>query len=275
MSVTIQVDAGAGQHAISPLIYGLNNADQATLSYLNVPFNRSGGNLSSTYNWQQDASNTANDYFFESLSRGNGTPAKSSDQFISSTLDAGAQPTVTIPTLGFVAKLGSGRSPLASYSVAKYGAQNSTDPFWADAGNGILKNGNPVPGNVKRCLHHLNVAFQQAWVQHMVATFGSANSGGAVYAATTNRSIWFATHKGRGSQWSHHGSDMQDIIDYGSMIKSVVPQPQVQGGRIGFDGIIYSGSRSTIHSDTTIRLVSCPYVPWRRDISLLATAQTI
>ncbi len=92
LSVTIQVNATAGQHAISPLIYGLNNADSATLTYLNVPFNRSGGNLSSTYNWQQDAANHDDDYFYESISDGSGAPAQSSNEFISSTQAAGASP---------------------------------------------------------------------------------------------------------------------------------------------------------------------------------------
>src|SRR3954468_113692 len=66
-NVSIGVDAGAGQHAINPNVYGVAFADQATLLDLNVPLNRNGGNLTSRYNWQLDAANHANDYFYESL----------------------------------------------------------------------------------------------------------------------------------------------------------------------------------------------------------------
>ena len=45
---------------------------------------------------------------------------------------------LTIPTIGWVAKLGPGRARLASYSIAKYGAQTGNDWQWfPDAGNGI------------------------------------------------------------------------------------------------------------------------------------------
>lgn len=245
LSVTIQVDAGAGQHPISPLIYGLNNADSATVSYLNVPLNRAGGNVFSTYNWQQDAANTASDYFYESLSRGDGTPANSSDQTITMTQGAAAQPIVTIPTLGEVAKLGAGRAPLSSFSVAKYGPQKATDPFLPDAGNGILTNGNPIVNNDPNDAYIAsNVAFQQGWVQHMVDTFGTANNGGVKYYALDNEpSIWFSSHRDVAPNGATMDQVLQDIIAYGNMIKSVDPGAQVQGPEEwGFDGIIYSGA---------------------------------
>lgn len=245
LTVTVQVNAAAGQHAISSLIYGLNNADQATLSHLNVPLNRFGGNADTNYNWQQDASNTASDYFFESLSRGDGTPAKSSDQSISSTQGTGAQPIVTIPTIGKVAKLGPGRSHLSSFSVTKYGPQQSTDPFFPDAGNGTLTNGKPIVGNDPNDAYvPADAAFQQGWIQHMVSTFGSANNGGVQYYALDNEpSIWFATHRDVTPNGATMDQVLQDIIAYGSMIKSVDPAAQVQGPEEwGFDGIIYSGA---------------------------------
>jgi hypothetical protein len=245
LTVTVQVDASAAQHAISPLIYGLNNADPATLSYLNVPLNRYGGNAYTNYNWQQDASNTANDYFYESLPKGDGTPAKSSDQSISDTEGTGAQPIITIPTIGEVAKLGPGRTNLASFSVAKYGPQKATDPFWPDAGNGIQTNGNPIVGNDPNDAYVASsTAFQQGWIQHMVNTFGSANGGGVQYYALDNEpSIWFTSHRDVAPNGATMDQVLQDIISYGSMIKSVDPNAQVQGPEEwGFDGIIYSGA---------------------------------
>ena len=244
LSVAIQVNAAAGQHAISPLIYGLNNADPATLTYLNVPLNRSGGNLSSTYNWQQDAANHDSDYFYESISDGNGAPEQSSDQFISATQGAGSQPIVTIPTMPYVAKLGPDRSILASYSVAKYGPQQQTDPFDSDAGNGISANGTPITGNDPNDAYVPNsVAFEQTWVQNMVAKFGTASAGGVEHFALDNEpSIWFGTH----GDIAPTGETMDQVLDYmiayGSMIKSVDSTAQVQGPEEwGYLGTIYSG----------------------------------
>src|SRR5438093_450511 len=74
-ATTITVDATAGLHAIDPRIYGVNSADQSVLADTNIPFNRSGGNTASRYNWQQNASNHANDWFYESLEDGPAVPA--------------------------------------------------------------------------------------------------------------------------------------------------------------------------------------------------------
>ncbi len=244
LTVNIAVDAAAGQHAISPLIYGLNNADPATLSYLNVPFNRSGGNLASTYNWQQDAANHDFDYFYESIANGTGTPEQSSDQFISSTRGTGAAATVTIPTIGWVAKLGPNRSILPSYSVAKYGTQQATDPYLPDAGNGVLSNGTHIANNNPNDAYVASsVAFQQTWVQNMLARFGTAANGGVKYYALDNEpSIWQSTHDDIVKTGPTMDDIVNDIIAYGSMIKSVDPTAQVQGPEEwGYLGMIYSG----------------------------------
>src|SRR5438128_10786369 len=64
LSVNISVDAGADQHAIDARIYGVAYADAIQLADLNAPLNRSGGNKTSTYNWQQNADSTASDFYF-------------------------------------------------------------------------------------------------------------------------------------------------------------------------------------------------------------------
>jgi len=44
LAVTINVDAAANRHPISPNVYGVAFASAAQLADLNVPMNRSGGN---------------------------------------------------------------------------------------------------------------------------------------------------------------------------------------------------------------------------------------
>ena len=73
-AVTIAVDAQLNRHAISPLIYGVAFASAAELSDLNAPLNRSGGNAETRYNWQIDAHNRGNDWYFISIGDGPGTP---------------------------------------------------------------------------------------------------------------------------------------------------------------------------------------------------------
>jgi hypothetical protein len=236
LSVTIQVDAGAGQHAINPLIYGLNNSSQGTLTYLGATSDRSGGNADSTYNYLQNAENSGNDFFFESH------PSGSADQFITSTKAAGAQPLMTVPMLPYVAKLGPGGQGLASFSVAKYGAQTAAD---GDAGSGILANGTPITNNDPNDAYVAsNVQFQQGWIQHLVDTFGSASNGGVKYYGLDNEpSIWFEAHRDVTPQGLTMDQEVQNLINYGTMVKTVDPTAELQGPEEwGWDGFIYSGA---------------------------------
>lgn len=130
-AATVTVNANGNRHAISPLIYGANWTDQATLSDLNLSVNRRGGNATSTYNWQINAANRAGDWFFESLGENDGsTPSAAPNAFITSTKAAGAQPMITIPMLDWITKLGPNRSGLTPYSIAKYGPQTEVAPLF-------------------------------------------------------------------------------------------------------------------------------------------------
>src|SRR5436189_6117448 len=86
-SFQINVNATAGMHAINPNIYGTAFASSAQLNDLNAPLNRSGGNATTRYNWQANATNRSADWFYESLrdSAGAtpGTSNESGDGFIS------------------------------------------------------------------------------------------------------------------------------------------------------------------------------------------------
>src|SRR6266850_3643476 len=88
-SVTINIDAAANRHNINPNIYGVAFATQAQLTDLNCPLNRSGGNATSQYNWQLNADNRGNDWFFESLDDGSPIAGKINDDFIADTKAAG------------------------------------------------------------------------------------------------------------------------------------------------------------------------------------------
>jgi hypothetical protein len=250
-NVTVQIDALVNCHAISPLIYGVAFASSNQLLDLNFTMNRSGGNAETRYNWQLNAHNHAADWYFESIDDGNATPGATADAFVANSKYGGAQPMITIPMIGWSPTLGSGRSKLWSYSIAKYGLQTDSDIHNApynnpDAGNGISStNGdNPITWNIPTDANFpTNSAFQQAYVQHLTNRWGLSTNGGVRYYIMDNEhSIWFSTH-----QDVHPvGPTMQEIrtnmLTYASMVKSNDPNALVCGPEEwGWSGYFYSG----------------------------------
>ena len=71
--VTISVDANANRRPIDPNIYGVAHASTAELNDLNSPLNRNGGNNTTRYNWQLNADNRGNDWYYESIAESSAT----------------------------------------------------------------------------------------------------------------------------------------------------------------------------------------------------------
>jgi hypothetical protein len=252
--VTVNVDTSAERRPISPLIYGVHFAGSGTLSDLNATVNRYGGNSAGRYNWQQNIDNRGGDYFFESIPYDD-APGGLGDAFIQDTNDGGAEPFLTMPMVGWVAKTDAGRNTLCSFSVAKYGGQTGVAD--GDCGNGCrpgatefpCASGTPItpdtdasfdPTDASVPADHL---FQRGWVQHIKDTFGTAAAGGLRFWGFDNEpTIWHSVY------WDvhHRPADIDEIAqkmrDYGSMIKSVDPGAQTLGPEEwGFDGFFYSG----------------------------------
>src|SRR5712692_6123926 len=147
-AVTINVNASVNRHAINPNVYGVAHATTAALNDLNSPLNRNGGNNTTRHNWQLNADNQADDWYYESIGDTSAVAGERGDTFITNSQAANAEAMLTIPMIGWVAKLGPSRSKLASFSIAKYGQQTGNDWQWfPDAGNGIWTSGQYVTGN--------------------------------------------------------------------------------------------------------------------------------
>src|SRR6185503_5804839 len=244
-AVTISIDAAAARHPISPDIYGIAHADSAALADLNSPLNRSGGNNTSRYNWQINADNRGADWYFQSIAYSSVAAGEVGDTFISNSRASGAQPMLTIPMVGWVAKLGPNRNKLSSFSIAKYGAQTGNDWQWfPDAGNGIWTSGQEVTGNDPNDANvPADSLFQQGWVQHLVNRWGTAAGAGLRYYILDNEpTIWHATHR----DVHPTGATMDEIrnktIDYAGRIKAVDPSALVVGPEEwGWSGYLLSG----------------------------------
>jgi PKD repeat protein len=242
---TVTIDANTNKHPIDPRIYGVAFApDAATLSDLNTPMHRSGGNGTTRYNWQLNATNHDADWYFESIDDGSPTAGASGDSFVSTSKAGGAQPMLTIPMLGWVAKLGPGRSILPSFSVAKYGAQQATDPWMPDAGNGVHTDGTNVTGNDPNDANvPADSTFQQGWVQHLISKWNNAANGGVGYYLLDNEhSIWQGTHRDVHPTGATMDEISSKMITYATMIKSQDAGATVLGPEEwGWDGYLYSG----------------------------------
>jgi len=274
-NVTIVVNAQANRRAIDPRIYGTAFADTAALQDLNFPVNRHGGNTTTRYNWQQNAANRGNDWYFQSIADSSATPGDSADSFISDSKVGGAEPLLTIPMIGWVARLGAGRSKLWSYSIIKYGAQTGNDWEWCpDAGNGVQAGtGKDITTNDPNDASVLSDStFQQDWVRHLTNRWGAATNGGLRYYILDNEhSIWQGTHR----DVHPVGATMEEIrnkmIDYAGKIKAAEPDAIVIGPEEwGWSGYVmsgydqqYCGSRSdwSVQPDRNAH-GGMDYLPW-------------
>ncbi|MES2297498.1 MAG: glycoside hydrolase family 44 protein [Pseudomonadota bacterium] len=243
--VAVSVDVAAKRHPINPGIYGVNLADTAPLLDLNAPLNRYGGNNTSRYNWQLNADNRGADWYFESIAEANATAGARGDSFMQASRAANAQAMITVPIIDWVAKLGTNRSKLASFSVRKYGAQTGTDAQWyPDAGNGVLSsNGQNISNDPNDANTPNSVGMQQQWAQHLLNTFGAADNGGLKYYILDNEhSIWFSTHRDAAPTGATMDEIHQKMVDYASAIKAVDPKAMVVGPEEwGWSGYLYSG----------------------------------
>lgn len=269
--VTVSIDARVNRRPINPMIYGVNFGSQDDLLALNAPFNRFGGNSTSTYNWLQNAWNLAADWYYESYPRPSAMAGAEADNFIAATRRAGSAPMITVPMTGWVAKLGPGRAILPSFSVAKYGAQQATDPFFPNAGNGVRPSGVAITGNDPNDAYvRSNPNTAAAWLRHLIAKWGGARAGGVRYYGTDNEaSIWHGSHR---DIWpvGLRATAFRDLgLSYSATIKATDPGALVMGPEEwGWLGLLYSGfdqqsyARNGTLPDRNNVLGGRDYLPW-------------
>jgi hypothetical protein len=142
--VQLQIRLDRDVHAISPLIYGTNQPQNATQNKYTVL--RSGGNRMTAYNWENNASNAGSDYLFQNdgfISDSN-TPGAGVQGLLTSAKSIAATAVLTIPIVDYVAadKNGGGdvRNSGADYLQTRFrqnravkGAALSSTPDATDA----------------------------------------------------------------------------------------------------------------------------------------------
>jgi beta-glucanase (GH16 family) len=246
----LAVNATAGIHAISSDIYGMNtySVDPAFLKEVHIPVTRWGGDATTRYNWLVDSSNAGGDWYFMG---GNGQnqvtikPGASADQFVSANQQIGSKSLLTIPVIGYVNKSSAWN---CSFPVSKYGAQQSVNPYvhpnGDNCGNGIDTHGknivdaDPLANNIQ-----VNPDWMRMWIQHLIATHGTAAKGGVqIYQMDNEPSGWGNTHRDVHPQPTGYDELVNDTIPYAAMIKATDPSAQVDGpGDFGYPAYIGMG----------------------------------
>jgi hypothetical protein len=271
--VTVAVDANANRHPISPQIYGVAFASKADLDALNAPLNRSGGNNLSTYSYQHNAQNLDADWYFESYPQGSAKPGAEADAFVAATKKAGAEPLLTIPMVGWVAKLGPNQSILPSFSVAKYGAQCSVDPYDTDAGDGLLPDcSTPITGNDPNDAYvPAGPGTENPWIKHLIARWGLSGNGGVPYYLMDNEpSIWFSAHRDIHPIGPHADEYRDKVLAQSAKIRALDPGAKIMAPEEwGWDGYFYSGydqqyapTHNWTYPDHQNEQGGLDYIPW-------------
>ncbi|MDQ1540790.1 MAG: hypothetical protein QOH29_1516 [Actinomycetota bacterium] len=188
----LSVDVAANHHPISSDIYGMNFANAGLASELGLTADRWGGNSTSRYNYTNNTHNTGSDYYFENI-----VDSVSLDAFVAADLAHGTNPVVTVPAIGWVSKNSPATHPFAcGFKVSVYGAQQSTDPYDPNCGNGKRSNGSAITGNAASDTSVVaGASFVQAMVTHLVQRFGDAAHGGVKsYEIDNEPALWSSTH---------------------------------------------------------------------------------
>ena len=197
----VYVDAASGVHAIDPNIYGIVSygLDPAFAAEIKVSNQRWGGDGTTRYNWQVDASNAGFDWFFMGGNGGtNPVPGASADAMVRTAQAAGGQALMTIPIIPYVNRTAAWN---CSFPVRVYGAQQATNPYvfpnGDTCGNSISASGTQLADTDILANNVPNTtALQGSWIQHLVDTFGTAAQGGVALYQLDNEPLgWGNTHR--------------------------------------------------------------------------------
>jgi hypothetical protein len=236
--LAMTVDA-ANRKPISPYIYGMNYYSDAAksevmLNYISLPVRRWGGNDTSRYNWEIDATNTGSDSYFVNTDRSdsNNPPKLSAvNDMIDINNTLKADTLLTVPMIGFVAK----DQKSCGFSITKYGTQYKTDPDRPGCGDGIIKIVNNSPIYIKgNSPSDTSTKFSansvKKWVAFLTENYSKASQGGVKFYGLDNEPEgWHETHRDVFPIAIKYDQLRDRTYQYAAAIKSVDPSAKVFG----------------------------------------------
>ncbi len=227
------IDAGAARHPISEDIYGMNFADEGLAAELRLPVSRWGGNRTTRYNWQNDTANHDRDWYYESLPEDNPSPSllpdgSTADRFVEQNRRTNTKSLITVPLIGWTP---GARAVACGFSVAKYGPQQSTDPWEPDCGNGVRPDGTLITSNDPYDTSiPVGPDFAKAWVGHLAGKYGNASNGGVTYYNLDNEPmLWDSMHRDVHPQPVTYDEMRDRTYQYAPAIKAADPSARTLG----------------------------------------------
>lgn len=235
--VVVSIRADMPTHAISPYIYGVAFAPSGDyLRNAGLRSNRWGGNNSSRYNWSMGAANLDFDWYFENVDWDGADGSGSAPAFVARNAAVGAATVLSVPALPWVAK----DKTSHSYSIAKYGPQQGSDPYRPDAGNGLSTGGghvtnHPADSSVPsrayaRTGDPTNTVYQDAWLRQLRARFGSMAPMMLPFLAIDNEpELWGETHRDVHPALVTYDELYATFTNYASMVRTEFPGARILG----------------------------------------------
>jgi hypothetical protein len=271
----LTVDAANQLHPISPDIYGMNGylLDSTTAANTNATVIRWGGDATSRYNYKNNVTNDASDYYFENFTGENGmlpNPGGTSSftDFINADNSLGVTTLGTAPVLGWVSNSTPGA---CAFPQSTYPGQQSYNSL--GCGNGIYPDGTqgctttggcsimgdsttqaatsiaePPPASTQADLpspSQVTKTWAQntwvgGWVQSIVNTYGEGNpttgtgKGVSIWDLDNEPAWWDAVHRD-----VHPKPSTYDEVTFGGIstalaIKTIDPTALVSGPIIDY-----------------------------------------
>ena len=266
------VDLEDERHEISPLIYGMNWADEATASLLDLPLNRWGGNAVTRYNFKEDSSNTGNNWYFENIPPEEPNPSlpvgSGADLFVQQNIRTGTETLMTLPMTGWVARA----DYACGFDEEVYGDQVETDEWRPNCGTGVLVDGTVITkANPAHTSIPITPDWNVEWINHFNGQFGSADEGGVRFYNLDNEpTLWSHTHRDlRGEDHLGTSEFIERSIAYASAAKRADSQGQIVGPVVwGWSAYfwsamdVYSGHDPKVHAPDQDAHGGIPFVAY-------------
>ena len=256
--VRMSIDCAGSGGAISPLIYGIGPGDAGPLG---ATARRWGGNPTTRYNWELgNAWNTGSDWFFRNV-KIDGRPEPEWERWLDENRRRGVASAITLPTIGWIAK----DTTSYSFPVSILGPQQAVAPEDADMGNGIGRDGKPLPPLPPE---RTSTPAPPELIGRWVAAIREKDTARTVreYILDNEPTLWSTTHRDVHPTPVSYEELLDRTIRYGSAVRKADPRGTIAGPAAwGWTSYFYSAEDAVrgfaLHAD---RLAhgNVPLLPW-------------
>ncbi len=226
--VRLRVDAADERGEINPHVYGISFASEQLAADLNLPINRQGGNATTRYNWKESVSNRASDWYFlnvpDEVDEKKLPDSASFNQFIQQNERTGTDSLLTLSMIGWTPN---GRNFNCSFGVDKFGAQDATDPYRPNCGNGE-RGGEPIKNNDPRTTSQpVDERYAQEWVRYIRNRYG--DEAVRFFSLDNEPMLWNQTHRDVHPEPVGYDEIRDRTYRYAAALKQSFPAAQTLG----------------------------------------------